>query len=109
MSTGDYYRFDLHKERARRLSILAQPSRVGRPRYLETADLTDWARITRKALQRVAQVATLNGVDGAEAWKLEATAEDNNFIIKGGDNTDDGAKAAWLGGLRALLYRNHAA
>ena len=106
MSTGDYYRFDLHKERARRLSILAQPSRVGRPRYLETADLTDWARITRKALQRVAQVATLNGVDGAEAWKLEATADDNNFIIKGGDNTDDGAKAAWLGGLRALLYRN---
>ena len=106
MSTGDYYRFDLHKERARRLSILAQPSRVGRPRYLETADLTDWARITRKALQRVAQVATLNGVDGADAWKLEATVDDNNFIIKGGDNTDDGAKAAWLGGLRALLYRD---
>jgi hypothetical protein len=106
MSTGDYYRFDLHKERARRLSILAQPSRVGRPRYLETADLTDWARITRKAIQRVAQVATLNGVDGADAWKLEATVEDNNFILKGGDNTDDGAKAAWLGGLRALLYRD---
>jgi hypothetical protein len=106
MSTGDYYRFDLHKERARRLSILAQPSRVGRPRYLETADLTDWARITRKAVQRVAQVATLNGVDGADAWKLEATVEDNNFILKGGDNTDDGAKAAWLGGLRALLYRD---
>lgn len=106
MSTGDYYRFDLHKERARRLSILAQPSRVGRPRYLETADLTDWARITRKAIQRVAQIATLNGVDGETAWKLEVVAEDNNFLIKGGDNTDDGAKSAWLGGLRALLYRD---
>jgi hypothetical protein len=105
MSSGDYYRASLHQERARRQSILVQRSRNGRPRYLETADLTDWARIMRKQVQRLAQLG-VDGVHGASAWRLEVLADDNNFTILGGDNTDEGAKAAWVGGLRALLYRN---
>ena len=105
MSAGNYYRFSLHAERARRLSILLQRSRNGRPVYVESADFTDWARITRKQNQRLAQLFT-DAMDGVDAWRLEVLAGDNNFTIKGGDNTDEGAAAAWVGGLRALLYRD---
>lgn len=105
MSAGKYYRFSLHQERARRQSVLLQRSLNGRPVYVESADFTDWARITRKASQRIAQVLG-DAMDGVDAWRLEVLAGENNFTIKGGDNTDEGAAAAWVGGFRALLYRD---
>lgn len=104
-STGRYYRWNLHLERARRQSVLLQRSLNGRPVYVESADFTDWARITRKASQRIAQIFG-DAMDGEDAWKLEVLAGENNFTIKGGDNTDEGAAAAWVGGFRALLYRD---
>ena len=105
MSTGRYYRWNLHQERARRQSILLQRSSNGHPTYVESADFTDWARITRKSTQRIAQLFG-DAMDGVDAWRLEVLAGENNFTIKGGDNTDEGAAAAWVGGFRALLYRD---
>lgn len=106
MSTGRYHRFDLHSERKRRYSVLLQKSVNGTPCYVESADFTDWARIVRKMIQRVGNLGN-SGAHGAEAWKLAAAASpDNNFLIKGGDNSDVGAAEAWLSGLVALLYRD---
>ena len=104
MSTGRYHRFSLFNERRRRVSVLLQSSENGNPIYVESADFTDWARITRSAVRRVAAM-NLDGVRGAEAWKLLPSGVNNNFEIQGGDNTDLGAKEAWLSGNCALLYR----
>lgn len=106
MSTGRYHRFQLHNERAHRQSVLLQRSSNGRPVYVESADFTDWARIVRKQINRLARLHR-RGVNGDGAWAIQVDPDNpnNNFLLQGGDNTDANAKEAWLGGFCALLHR----
>lgn len=106
MSTGRYHRFHLHNERAHRQSVLLQRSSNGRPVYVESADFTDWARIVRKQINRLARLHT-RGVHGDGSWAILVDPDNptNNFLLQGGDNTDANAKEAWVGGFCALLHR----
>lgn len=104
-SVGRYHRPGLHQERAQYLSILLQSSDAGAPCYITDADFTDGARITRKLIQRLAQLHT-TGTEGPDAWKLVGEGQAENFLIKGGNLTDDGMAGAWVGGLRATLFQD---
>ena len=101
---GEYSRQGLYRERVRYKTALLQRSRRGRPIYLTDGDVNDAFRIFQKQQQRFAQLFP-NAVVGAAAWRVDEH-EDNNFLLKGGNDTDEGAAVAWIGGLRCTLYKD---
>ena len=105
MSTGRYHRLGLFSERRQYLASLMQRSDPGEPTYLTDADWNDQTRISMRALQRFAQLS-LQGTEGPDAWKLEANGNDNDFLLKGGNRSDEGLVGAWVGGFRATLYQD---
>lgn len=105
MSQGKYFRYGLFNPRRRYVAAMAQRSEAGAPVHIVDADFTDWARITLNGLQRLGRLFE-DGTVGADAWRLDvADAPAGNFLLRGGNNTHEGAKAAYVGGLRAQLYQ----